>query len=379
MQQFSVIPYEPPVTAAALRAEVRAFLKDTMGSVSVATRARTWAGYDAEFSKKIGAKGWIGMTWSKKYGGGERSMLERYVVTEELLAGGAPVGAHWIADRQSGPLLLRFGTEAVRDRYLPGIIRGEIYSCIGMSEPGAGSDLASIRSQARKVDGGWRVNGQKVWTTNAHRAHFVIALLRTREGSTRHEGLSQLLIDLKSPGITVRPIADLTGETDFNEIFFDDVFVGDDYLIGKEGNGWAQVTAELSLERSGAERLLSSFQLVIELMRHVGPNPPPAVQALIGRMAAEMWTLRQMSLSVASTLDQGKDPVLEAAVVKDLGNAFEQELPRAIQALVETDLSDGSAFAETLGILLQFSPVFSLRGGTREILRGIIARGLGLR
>jgi alkylation response protein AidB-like acyl-CoA dehydrogenase len=378
VQQFSIIPYEPPAEVEKLRAEVRAFLATAMANVPVGRRARTWASFDPEFSRKLGAQGWIGMSWPRPYGGG-RSMLERYVVTEELLAAGAPVGAHWIADRQSGPLLLRFGTEAQRARYLPAIARGESYFCIGMSEPGSGSDLASIRTRAAKVEGGYRVSGQKIWTTNAHKAHYMIALLRTGEGSQRQEGLSQLLIDLKLPGITIRPIMDLTGERDFNEVFFDDAFVADDALVGKEGEGWKQVTAELSLERSGAERFLSSFPLVVELLKHVGPNPPHAIRVLLGRVAAELWTLRQMSLSVAAQLAEGREPTLEAAIVKDLGNGFEQELPRAVQALSEVDLADGTAFAQTLGVLLQFSPAFSLRGGTREILRGIIARGLGLR
>ena len=319
------------------------------------------------------------MIWPERYGGHARAPLERYVVLEELLAAGAPVAAHWIADRQTGPLLLRHGTEEQKLKLLPAMARGELYACIGMSEPGAGSDLASVRTRAERTKDGWRVNGQKLWTSGAHRAHIMIALVRTDPESTRNAGLSQLLVTMDTPGITVRPVIDLTGTHDFNEVFFDDVMLPHDALIGAEGEGWKQVTAELSLERSGPERYLSSFALFVELMRWAGPEPDAAVAALIGRTAAELWTLRRMSWAVAAKLAGGEDPALEAAMVKDLGNSFEQALPPAVQALAEIDPAGAPELAAVLAQLLMVSPSFSLRGGTREILRGIIARGLGLR
>jgi len=206
--------------------------------------------------------------------------------------------------------------------------------------------------------------------------------VRTGEGETRHAGLSQLLIDLKnSSGLTIRPIEDLVGNRHFNEVFFDDVFVPDDMLIGEEGQGWRQVTAELAYERSGPERYLSSFRLLTEFLRTVGDKPSEAEQLLIGRFVAELWTLRQMSLSIAGQLAAGHAPATEAAIVKDLGTGFEQDIPRAIQSLARDDADIGlpGAFNETLAQLVQISPSFSLRGGTREILRGIIAREIGLR
>jgi len=321
------------------------------------------------------------MTWPKQYAGRERSALERYVVLEELLAAGAPVAAHWIADRQSGPLLLRYGTQAQCQRFLPAIARGEHYFCIGLSEPGAGSDLAAVRTRAHAVEGGWRLNGTKLWTTLADRVHSMIALVRTSgEADARHVGLSQLLIDLSSPGITVRPIVDMLHESHFNEVVFEDAFVPHDRLIGREGDGWHQSVAELSLERSGPERYLSSYQLMLELIAAAGQHSPEAVRLLIGELTADLWTLRQMSLAIAGQLALGKDPALEAAIVKDLGCAFEQRLPVAIQAILDDDLESANpALRAVMSYLLQSSPSFSLRGGTREILRGIIARGLGLR
>jgi alkylation response protein AidB-like acyl-CoA dehydrogenase len=379
VQSFSIRPFAAPCDEDALRAEVRAFLAARQPKTDAAGRANSWAIADGAFSRALGAAGYIGMIWPRRYGGGERHPLERYIVLEELLAAGAPVGMHWIADRQSGPLLLRYGTEAQRTQLLPAMARGELYTCIGMSEPGSGSDLASVRTRGARVAGGWRIDGQKVWTTNAHNAHYMTALVRTGEGQQRQDGLTQFLIDLTLPGVTVRPIVDLVGGHDFNEVFLDGVLVPDEMRIGEEGGGWKQVTAELSLERSGPERYLSSLALFLEFIRVAGPTPSPAHAALIGRLAAELWTLRHMSMSTAAKLAAGEDPALEAAIVKDLGNTFEQALPVAVQAAVETDLAGDDDLARVLALLLQVSPSFSLRGGTREILRGIVARGLGLR
>jgi alkylation response protein AidB-like acyl-CoA dehydrogenase len=368
MTFFNFDLVELPAEAEALRAEVREFLRDSLGDRPAHRRAQSWSGFDRDFSRQVGARGWIGMTWPKRYGGHERTFLERYVVLEEMLAAGAPVGAHWIADRQSGPLLLRFGTEAQRQRFLPAITRGEVAFAIGMSEPDSGSDLASIRTRAVRADGGYAVNGTKVWTSNAHVSDYAIALFRTAVvPDKKHEGLSQFLVDLRTPGITIRPIIDLAGEHHFNEVVFQDAFVPEDMRVGGEGDGWKQVTTELAFERSGPERYLSSFAMLTELVREVGRRPTDRGVVAVGRLVTQLATLRQMSLSVAGMLHAGANPNLEAALVKDVGTGFEQELPEAVHALLD------------VGYLVQRAPSFSLRGGTREVLRGIIARGLGLR
>ena len=379
MQGFAIHAFSPPGDVLALRLRVRDFLAAHQPKTNAAGRANPWETADIVFSRAMGDAGLLGLTWPKKYGGQDAHILERYVVVEELLAGGAPVGAHWIGDRQTGPLILRYGTEEQRKNYLPRMARGECFACIGLSEPGAGSDLASVRTTARRTDAGWVINGQKVWTSGAHNAHVMLALVRTQEGSERNAGLSQLLIDLDTPGITIRPIINLVGAHSFNEVFFDDVVVPLGALVGAEGNGWSQVTAELAIERSGPERYLSCHALLVALIDHAGPDASPPLRALIGRLTAELWTLRQMSMSVSAKLANGEDPVVEAAISKDLGNSYEQEMPRLIQDAVEIDLLGEEELAKVLHLLLLTSPSFSLRGGTREILRGIIARGLGLR
>ena len=380
-QGLSFDPVRLPETAERLRAEVRAFVAEHMPA-DYLPNSDFNEGHSPEFTRALGQRGWIGMTWPARYGGGERTFFERYVVTEELLAAGAPVSAHWIADRQSGPLLLRFGTGEQCARYLPGIARGETYFSIGMSEPDSGSDLASVSTRAEAVQGGWLVNGTKVWTTDAQRNHYMVTLVRTEPPSdNRHAGLSQLVVDLHGEGVTVRPIRNIAGGEDFNEVVFEDCFVGDEDVIGEPGNGWEQVTSELSYERSGPERFLSAFRVFVEFVRAAGPEPDESTAALIGRLASHIMTLRKMSMSVAGMLQDGKSPAVEAALVKQLGNDFEKLVPELLRLAPAAASGDAAASAlrRSFEQTLLHSPSFTLRGGTREILRGVIARGLGLR
>ena len=369
--------------AEALRGEVRDFLADVLADRSPLRRADSWNGFDRDFSRKLGQRGWLGMTWPKKYGGHERSAFERYVVVEETLAAGAPVAAHWIADRQSGPSLLKYGTEEQKETILPGIAAGETVFCIGMSEPDSGSDLAATRTRAVPVEGGWRVTGTKLWTTGAHHADYMILFCRTSgSAADRQAGTSQLLVDLKATeGLSIRPIIDLAGQHHFNEVHFDDAFLPAGALIGTEGAGWEQVMSELAFERSGPERFLSSMQLLIELIGVLQGSASEAAQLATGRLTAHLITLRRLSRGVAVMLEAGDNPGTHAAIVKDLGATFEQELPEIARTLVdaEPDSASTSDFVAVLAHTMLNAPSFSLRGGTREILRGIIARGLGLR
>jgi acyl-CoA dehydrogenase len=370
---------DAPEGAAELRAEVRAFLAEYASNFTPEIRARSWMGFDRDFTRAVGAKGWIGMCWPREFGGAERSFLERNIVLEEMLAAGAPVGAHWIGDRQSGPLILRLGTEEQKRHFLPRIASGEYAFCIGLSEPDSGSDLASLRTKAEKIDGGWKLNGRKIWTTFGHLCDWMIALVRTSpapEGGARHIGLSQVLVNLRAPGVNIRPIRDLVGEKGFNEITFDDVMLPEDALVGQEGAGWAQATSELAFERSGPDRYLSSHPLLEAAM--VTLKQDAAAAPAMGRQVARLWALRNMSVAVAGMLEDGQDPVRQAALVKDLGNDFEQALPNVVRDLIATeDMPED--MRRMHAYLTQIVPTFSLRGGTREIMRGIIARELGLR
>jgi acyl-CoA dehydrogenase len=375
-------PTELPPRAAALRAEVRAFLAEEQAAGRWTPRADVWlSGWDERFSRELGRRGWLGMTIPEEYGGQGASALDRYVVTEELLAAGAPVAAHWIADRQIGPTLLRFGTEEQRRRFLPGIAAGEVYFGIGMSEPDAGSDLAAVRTRAVRVDGGWELSGTKVWTSGAHRAHAFFALARTspRDEKHRHAGLSQFIVLLDAPGVQIRPIPLLTGAHHFNEVVFDRVLVPDDMVLGEIGAGWKQVTSELAFERSGPERFLSTFPLLVALVGELAGST--GSEREVGGLVARLWALRRMSLAVAGSLESGEAPELAAAVVKELGTRYENEVIDVARLLVAIPPDPGAeaGFARLLADAVLHAPGFTLRGGTNEVLRGIVARGLGLR
>jgi alkylation response protein AidB-like acyl-CoA dehydrogenase len=354
---------------AALRTEVRSFLADELAAGSFAPRCNAWMdGHDPAFSRKLGDRGWIGMVWPAHYGGGGRTGLDRLAVTEELLAAGAPVAAHWFADRQVGPQLLRFGTEEQRERYLPSIVKGECFFAIGMSEPEAGSDLAAVRTTAAPVSGGWRVNGRKVWTSHAESNHAMITLCRTAPvEDDRHRGLSQLIVDLHADGVEVISIPTLDEEAHFAEVVLSDVFVPDEGLLGEEGAGWAQVTSELAYERSGPERFLS----VMPLLRLMTRDADTEDAERLGRIYARLIALRKLSHDVAASLDRGAASDVDAALVKDLGTVFEQETVEELRLLRRAP-SDTEA-----GLLREAqlaAPSFTLRGGTTEVLRGIIGR-----
>lgn len=368
----------------AMRTEVRAFLSEATQAMPAHIRARSWGGYNTAFSRQLGAKGWIGVTLPKAYGGGGRSAFTRYVLVEEFLNFGAPVGAHWIADRQSAPLILKYGTEAQKQFYIPKVCRGEAFFCIGMSEPNSGSDLASVKTRAVPSDKGWLLNGQKIWTTNAHHCQYMIALVRTSgTAEDRHKGLSQVIVDLSLSGVTVRPIEDLSGDSHFCEVFFDNVQLGSDALIGAEGQGWEQVTAELAFERSGPERLFSSIVLFDQWLQYVRTpqGKTEAAQRLAGKVLTQLAPLRAMSVAVQQKLVQGESPIVEAALVKELGTTLEQMIPATIaEDLFARETEEVPVeLLMTLKYITEASPSFSLRGGTRDILRGMIARGLGLR
>ncbi|MFC4947677.1 acyl-CoA dehydrogenase family protein [Pseudonocardia sp. GCM10023141] len=374
-----------PPRAAALRAEVREFVAQERAAGLWSPRADVWlSGWDERFTRELGKRGWLGMTIPEEYGGHGASPLDRYVVTEELLAAGAPVAAHWIADRQIGPSLMRFGTEAQRRKFLPGIAAGEVYFGIGMSEPDSGSDLASVRTRAEQVEGGWELTGTKVWTSGAHHAHAFFALARSapRDDAHRHAGLSQFIVELDSPGVTIRPILLLTGAHHFNEVILDRVFVPDAMVLGEVGSGWHQVTSELAFERSGPERFLSTFPLLVALVGELARGAvDTGTRRDLGGLVARVWTLRRMSLAIAGALESGQAPDLAAAVVKDLGTRYENEVIDAARLLVAIPPDPGaeSGYARLLADAVLHAPGFTLRGGTNEVLRGIVARGLGLR
>lgn len=371
----SVLVSDPALTK--LRGEVREFLALQRQNHVFEPRIDAWlTGWSANFSRALAAQGWVGMTIPQAYGGRGRGFLERFVVTEELLVAGAPVAAHWIADRQAAPSLLRFGTEEQKKQILPAIAAGECYFAIGMSEPDTGSDLAGVRTRATRVNDGWLLTGTKVWTSGAHQADLIVVLARTSgQHEDRHRGLSQFIVDLRGQGVEVRPIVSMSGEHHFNEVIFDDALVPTENLLGQEGDGWHQVTSELGFERSGPERFLSTALLVGMLLRSIRQRELDA-DPEFGRLLARLHGLHHMSLSVASALENGEDADIPAAMVKMLGTETEGDLVEHADLLAGH--SAGPLAAQIRAATIQ-RPGFTLRGGTNEILLGVVARGLGLR
>lgn len=366
-------------TLRSLRREVRTFLEDEVARGAITPGVDTWlTQWDTDFTRRLAERGWLGMTIPAEYGGHGRSFLERFVVTEELLAAGAPVAAQWVADRQIAPTLLRFGTSTQKARYLPGIAAGELCFAIGMSEPDSGSDLASVRTKGERVDGGWKVTGTKVWTSGAHEADAFFALARTTpvDAQDRHAGLSQFIVELRQPGVEIRPIISMGGQHHFNEVHLNGVFIPDELVLGEIGSGWRQVTSELGFERSGPERFMSTIRLQAEVVRAAAQDSVADPQ--IGVTLARLWGLHQMSMAVSGALQRTEDADVAAALVKIIGTDLEGTIAEEANLALGSGGSDEKLAPLMTTALLQ-RPGFTLRGGTTEVLRGVVARGLGMR
>jgi alkylation response protein AidB-like acyl-CoA dehydrogenase len=374
---------------ARLRTEVRAFAASDPALAARRFLEDGWiAGFDREFSKRLAARGWIGMTWPKRFGGGERSYLDRLIVTEELLLAGAPVAAHWFGDRQIGPALLAHGSEAQKAELVPRIARGEVSFCVGMSEPNAGSDLAALTTRADLDGDEFVIRGQKIWTSFASDADYCYLVARTDPVAPRHKGISELLIPMRVPGLTVRPIRDMVGESHFGELFFDDVRVPRSTLIGKLHNGFYQIMQQLDFERSGIERLVSNAPLWRAAKSHARETGrsarDPALRARIAELEIAWRAGRGLVYRVAEMLSQGRLPNHEAAVAKTFCTTLEQRITSTVCDIfgAASSLDAGDPHAPLAGRVARtflYAPAYTIQGGTNNILRNIIAtRGLGL-
>lgn len=373
---MSLAPTELTDAEQALKNDVRTFLDQRLPEGSYPLGLGMTGHCDPQFSRDLGARGWLGMAISQAYGGGGRTAVERLIVVEELLTRGAPVGYHWIADRQSGPSIERYGSEEQKQEYLPKICRGELSFAIGMSEPDSGSDLASLRSKAQPVSDGWRISGTKIWTSGAAEATHILGLFRTSEH--KHAGLTQFIVPCDTPGLTISPIAFIDGSHDFCEVVFDDVVLGDAQRLGEVGNGWRQNTSELVLERGGVDRWMSLFP-VIEKWAPSALSLGQSALADLGLMSARFWGLRGLCLAIARLVDAGQSPVIEAAMVKEMATRFEQDSVEMVARHLgrAPDLTSPDPYEVLLARAVLVSPSWSIRGGTNEILRTIIAKGLG--
>jgi alkylation response protein AidB-like acyl-CoA dehydrogenase len=371
----------------AFRQDIRAFLDEALPEAPAVPEDAWILGFDREFSQKLAARGWIGLTWPLAYGGQDKSYLDRLILTEELLRHSAPVAAHWIGDRQMGPAILRYGTPEQKRTFLPGIISADLVFCIGMSEPGAGSDLAGLQTRAVQDGDYYVLNGQKIWTSFAHLADYCYLVARTNATVPKHKGISEFLVDMKTPGIRLKPIVDMTGEHHFNEVFFDNVRIPKDCLVGEKDRGWYQIAAQLDYERSGLERLMSNYPLMAVITRYVkekGLDRSDIVRHRLAQLHIEFCMGKFMVYKVAWLLSEGIVPNAESAAAKAFCTEFEQRLAQAATELMGgyAQLMPGSPAALLNGRVARaylYAPAYTIQGGTSIILRNIIAiRGLGL-
>jgi alkylation response protein AidB-like acyl-CoA dehydrogenase len=336
--------------------------------------------HDPDFSGLLAVNGFVSTGLPEEYGGRSASAVERFLIDEELYAKSAPVQAHTATDRQTGPCILSYGSKSLRDRFLPRFARAEISFSRGFSEPDAGSDLASVRTTATKVDGGWLVNGTKLWTSYAHLNDYFTVLLRTSKSDDRHEGLSQLIVDLRAPGVKVNPVLLLNGSHHVNEVVLTDAFVPDDMVLGEVGMGWQQATTELSYERSSPDRYMSGFPMLEAFVREyvASPTAGEAVFRAAGNLVSRFLAIRHMSLSLSSSLDHGAPSGPEIALVKDLATLWVQEVVEVARGFHQGEIDPDAAtgLGAALAEATMLAPIATIGGGTTEILRSVASKGL---
>jgi alkylation response protein AidB-like acyl-CoA dehydrogenase len=327
-------------------------------------------GYSKEFSRELASHGWIGMTWPTEFGGGGRPPIERFIVADEMISAGAPVAASWFGDRQMGPTLITYGTADQKAEFLPHILSGESTWCIGMSEPDAGSDLAGLKTEARRDGDHWVINGQKIWTSFAATADYCYLICRTSHDGPKHQGISEIVVPMSTPGIEVRPIHDMTTNRHFCEVFFTEVHVPIENLVGKEGNAFKQTMAQLEHERGGVDRLVSNYALY-QLARNQADTTNPLVRQAIAKLETKYKIGR--ILVIREVLRQA--PAGFSAATK----CFCTEHQIAVDAFVSSVLGPHATLWNDITKGLVYGPAYTIMGGTSNVMRNILGeRVLGL-
>jgi alkylation response protein AidB-like acyl-CoA dehydrogenase len=386
---------------AAFRQEVRDFLRKELPP-ELAERDVEWGmlGGGGSYSyreqttgwrKKLAQRGWIVPAWPKEYGGAGMSVIEQFIFNEEMARANAPTGSG-IGTGWAGPTIIVYGSEEQKREHLPPILSGEATWCQGFSEPEAGSDLASLRTRAVRDGDEYVINGQKIWTSLAQIAQWMILLARTDPEAPKHKGISYFLLDMKSPGITIRPLVNILGNADFTEVFFDNVRIPRRNLLGEENRGWYIAAATLDFERSGIGTAVGYELIVNELLRYareedeaanvIGRNP--AVRYELADRYVETQVAQTMSYRVVSMQARGVVPNIESSVNKLYSSELEQRIAATGVKLLGLygQLNEGTKWAPLKGKVARMylrATAITIGGGTSEIQRNIMAqRGLGL-
>jgi alkylation response protein AidB-like acyl-CoA dehydrogenase len=327
-------------------------------------------GFSKGFAKELAALGWIGMTWPVEHGGGGRPPIDRLIVGEELIRAGAPIAAMWFADRQMGPTLIAFGRPDQQRAFLPGILAGETTWCIGMSEPDAGSDLAALKTSARRDGDEYVINGQKIWTSFGEVADYCYLICRTSNDGPPHQGISEIIVPMETPGIEVRTIKDMTTNRHFAEVFYNDVRVPATNLVGVEGNAFKQTMRQLEHERGGIDRLVSNhalYRIALERADTTDPRVRQEIAALeigyrLGRVLVIREVLRQAPAGFSSA-------------TKCFCTEHEQRVATFVAGVLGPE---ATLWSDVVHGLL-YAPGYTIMGGTSNVMRNILGeRVLGL-
>ena len=375
---------------AAFRDEVRAFLRETLPHVpedDLGEEGLGIGGWSPWFSKRLAERGWIALPWPKEYGGLGLAHIEQAIFNEEIAYHRAPAAAHRRGVFYVGPILIRYGTEEQRRVFLRQITAGGAFFCQGFSEPGAGSDLASLQTRAVQDGDDFVINGQKIWTSDAHRADFCWLAARTDPEAPKHRGISNFIVDMHSAGVTVQPLTNMADGHFFNQVFFDNLRVPRENLVGELHRGWYQTATTLDFERSsiasfaGVRRTLEE---IIELARALPTRPPVSVRHMLIDLRTATETGTVMAYAVASMQDRGLMPSKEASLLKVFSSELQQRVAGAGMKVcgMHGQLAPGTPHAPLMGRLERMylgAVAATIGGGTSEIQRNVIAtRGLGL-
>jgi alkylation response protein AidB-like acyl-CoA dehydrogenase len=369
------------------RQEIRDFLEGEIKQGLWEPSCDAWImAHDPEFTKRVAKKGWIGLTWPKEYGGQGRSFVDRLILTEEMLRYGAPAACHWFADRQIGGAIVHYGTDEQKKELLPMILRGEAYVGLGMSEPDAGSDLASLKTKATEDGEEFIIDGQKTWTSGGSHMNWIYLVARTDADAPKHKGISEFFFRTDLPGVNVVPIHDITGGVHFNEVFFENVRIPKGSLIGVRNKGFYQILNQLDYERSGMERLMANYPLFDALTKYVKEtkrkgqplSKDPIIRSKVAQLKVELEIGRLHMYRVAMVIDAGRAPNWESSMSKAYGTAFEQRLAGAAIEIMGLygQLSPESKWAPIKGMAYHSylsSKGYSLQAGSSEVLKNILA------
>src|SRR5256885_595202 len=347
---------------------------------------------NAEWAKKLADRGWIAPAWPKEYGGAGMTVMEQFIFNQEMAAQGAPKGGNYgIGTGWAGPTIILYSTEEQKKKYLPPIVKVESIWCQGFSEPGAGSDLAALQTRAVRDGDDYVINGQKIWTSGAHVAQYMILLARTDPDAPKHKGISYFIVDMKLPGIEVRPLVNMANNHDFNEVFFDNVRVPKDNLLGEENRGWYVGTTTLDFERSGIATSVSHDLMVRDLADFVREHRDEGyiskseqLKYELADRAVEAGVEQMLCTQVISMQNGGLVPNKEGSIAKLFSSELDVRIAgTAMNALGQYgQLNRNSEYAQLNGRAASayiYATTSTVGGGTSEIQRNIIAaRGLGL-